>query len=132
MDRRRPEVTKDDKPKPDSEHNWRNLFFGQLPLQTETTAFILVNCLDIFVTYVLLRFGAVESNPIADYFMQKWNFAGAIVLKLGIVAIVTVIAQIIAIKKPKTARALLIGGSLLVGCVVIYSVLLFMKNFGGF
>lgn len=114
-----------------SDHNWKNLFGGQLPLQTETTIFILINCLDIFLTYLLLATtkGAVEANPIADYFMQQWGFNGAIAFKLAIVAFVTVIAQIVAIKKPNTARFLLIGGSVLVGCVVIYSITLFIKHF---
>lgn len=112
------------------EHNWKNLFLGQLPLQTETTTFILINCLDIFMTYALLQTtsGAVEANPIADYFLQRWNIYGLIGFKLAIVAFVTVIAQIVAIKKPKTARCLLITGSVLVGCVVLYIIALFIKH----
>ena len=34
-------------------HGWKNLFTGQLPLQNQTTIFILVNCLDIFMTHRL-------------------------------------------------------------------------------
>ena len=114
-----------------SDHSWKNLFGGQLPLQTETTIFILINCLDIFLTYLLLATtkGAVEANPIADYFMQHWGFRGAIAFKLAVVAFVTVIAQIVAIKKLNTARFLLIGGTVLVGCVVVYSIALFIKHF---
>lgn len=112
-----------------SDHNWTNLFFGQLPLQTETTTFILINCLDIFLTNILLRKGAIEANPIADYFMQRWGFYGAIAFKLAIVAVVAVIAQIVAIKKLETARALLILGTLIVGAVVAYSISLYFKHF---
>ena len=111
--------------------DWKHLLVGQLPLQTETTTFILLNCFDIFLTYILLASNerASEANPIADYFIQKWGFSGAIGFKLAIVAFVTVIAQIIALKKLQTARFLLIGGTFLVGCVVIYSIGLLIKHF---
>lgn len=113
-------------PKPD----WKNFFFGSLPLQSETTYFILANVLDIFMTNKLLQFqSAKEANPIADYFIQRWGFAGAIVFKLAIVAFVCIIAQIVAMKKLKMARALLIGGTILVGFVVAYSIWLYIKHF---
>ncbi len=110
-------------------HNWKNLIVGQLPLQTETTTFILVNCLDIFLTYLLLTLGAIEANPIAAYFMQRHGFNGAIAYKLIIVTFVVVTAQVVAIKKLNTARSLLIGGTLLVGCVVVYSISLIFKHY---
>ena len=125
-----PAAGKDATGKPQTEHNWKNLFVGQLPLQTETTAFIFVNCLDIFLTYIVIRFGGMEANPIANYFTLRWGFYGAIGFKLAIVAIVTVIAQIVAIKKMESARFLLIAGTVMVGCVLVYSVFLFMKHFG--
>ena len=104
------------------------MFSRQLPLQNETTIFILINVFDIFMTYILLRFGAMEANPIANYFFQLWNFPGMIAFKLVIVAIVCVIAQIVALKKPQSARFLLIVGTLLTGAVVIYSALLFRSH----
>lgn len=108
--------------------HWWHLFSRQLPLQNETTIFILINVFDIFMTYILLRFGAMEANPIANYFFQLWNFPGMIAFKLVIVAIVCVIAQIVALKKPQSARFLLIVGTLLTGAVVIYSALLFRSH----
>lgn len=108
---------------------WHEILVGELPLQTETTVFILINCLDIFMTHTLLRMGAVESNPIANFFIQKWEFQGAIVFKLAIVAFVCVCAQLVALKKPRTAKGLLIAGSVLVGLVVLYSISLYSKHF---
>ena len=52
-----------------------------------------------------------------------------IFFKLTIVALVCVIAQFVAVKKIKTARILLIAGSIAVGLVVIYSWGLYLKNF---
>lgn len=111
-------------------HGWKNLFTGQLPLQNQTTIFILINCLDIFMTHRLLFKveGAVETNPIADFFIEKFDFNGAIGFKLLVVTVVCVIAQIVAIKKVKTAKFLLNAGSCIVGVVVVYSFLLYLRH----
>lgn len=111
--------------------HWWQLFNRSLPLQNETTYFILVNVLDIFMTYMLMRLGAIEANPIANYFFQLWNFNGMIAFKLVIVAIVCVIAQIVALKKIRAAWFLLTVGTIITGGVVIYSVLLYFRNFMG-
>lgn len=111
-------------------HSWKNLFTGELPLQNQTTVFILINCLDIFMTHRLLSKveGAVERNPIADFFIDKFDFNGAIGFKLLVVTVVCIIAQIVAIKKAKTAKFLLNTGSCIVGIVVLYSFLLYLKH----
>ena len=106
----------------------KKLFDDNLPLQNETTIFILISVLDIFTTYVLLRFGAIESNPLANYVLQFWGFRGMIAFKLMIVAVVCIIAQLVATRKPPTARFLLVTGSVLTGAVVIYSVSLFINK----
>lgn len=112
--------------------DWRHLFVKQLPLQNETTIFILINVFDIFMTYILLRFGAIESNPIANFVYQVWGFRGMIAFKLCIVAFVCVVAQVVALSKFRTAQFLLISGTMLTGGVVVYSALLFAKNYSGF
>jgi hypothetical protein len=106
----------------------KKLFADNLPFQNETTIFILVSALDIFMTYILLRFGAIESNPVANFVFQKWGFQGMIAFKLVIVSIVCVIAQLVATRKPATAQFLLNTGSVLTGSVVIYSVSLFFNK----
>lgn len=117
------------KPKAKKELPWYSFFVRQLPLQNETTVFILVNVLDIFMTHRLLSLGGIEANPIANFFIRRWGFNGAIGFKLILVATVCVIAQIVATKKLNTAKRLLIVGTLIVSCVVIYSVGLYMKHF---
>ncbi len=106
-----------------------NFLTRKLPLQNQTTLFILINTLDIFMTYILMQFGANEANPIANYFFQKYNIKGMIFFKLMIVAAVCVIAQIVATKSIGKGKNLLTLGSILVGAVVIYSVLLFVNKF---
>jgi uncharacterized membrane protein len=102
---------------------------GSLPLQSQTTWFILANCLDVFLTYVLIRAGAIESNPIANYFLQRWGFAAMIYFKMFVVAFVCVIAQIVAWKNLQKAKWLMALGILLVGVVVVYSAVLYARHF---
>jgi hypothetical protein len=102
---------------------------GELPLQNETTWFIFANCLDVFMTYILIRSGAIESNPIANYFLQQYGFAVMIYYKMGVVAFVCVVTQLVAWKNLTKARWLMRVGILIVGVVVVYSALLFVRHF---
>lgn len=99
-----------------------------LPMQDETTVFILVNCLDIFMTYLLLRMGAIEANPLANFVFQRWNIDGMIYFKMAITAFVCVLAQIVARSSLWKARGLLFLGTGIVGAVVLYSVTLLVKK----
>jgi hypothetical protein len=121
----------------DRPRHWSKLLTGHLPLETETSVFILVNCLDFFMTYWMLwhnQFGTgtyYESNPIAQYFLHRWGVVkGLLGFKLGIVVFVCVLSQIIALRKPETARKLLIVGTLIVMGVVIYSAALYLRHSG--
>lgn len=107
----------------------KKIFDGQLPLQTETNVFILANVMDVYMTYVLLRHGAIEANPFANYILQQWGFNAMVWFKLVIVAFVCVIAQLIATRRIGTARGLLFFGTFLVSVVVLYSVGLFVQHF---
>jgi len=100
----------------------------KLPLQDETTFFIFVNVLDIFMTYVLLRFGAIEANPAANFALQHFGFNGMVFFKLGITAGVCVLAQIIATQSMAKAKGVLWLGSLIVAVVVTYSLYLFSSK----
>jgi hypothetical protein len=107
----------------------KKIFQGNLPLQTETNFFILANVLDVYMTYLLLRHGAIEANPLANQILQQWGFNAMVWFKLVIVAVVCIIAQLIATRRTRTARGLLFFGTLLVGAVVVYSMGLFITHF---
>jgi hypothetical protein len=114
----------------------KNIFTASLPLETETARFILVNALDLFMTFLLLYFSnrgwlaknVVESNPVADFFIKRWSTTGLVFFKFGVTAFVVVIAQIVARRKPKTAKVLLDFGAIFVGAVVVYSLLIMLRN----
>lgn len=107
----------------------KKILRGDLPLQTETNFFILVNVLDVYMTYLLLLRGAMEANPFANFVLERYGFHGMVWFKLIVVAAVCVIAQLIATRRIGTARFLLIFGTFIVSCVVIYSIRLFWFNF---
>jgi len=116
-------------PSESKEENVRPFWNHQLPLERETCVFILVNALDVFMTYLLLVTGNfIESNQIANFFLARWGMKGMVYFKFGLVAVVVVIAQIVARKKFTTGRNLLKFGTFFVAGVVIYSVALFLRS----
>lgn len=117
----------------------RLFFWGfrqKLPLETETTVFILVNVLDFAMTWWMLMHRELglgdfyESNPVARYFLDHWGVKGLLMFKMAVVAFVCLIAQIVATKKESSARFLLVVGTIVVSAVVIYSLRMFLRYVG--
>ena len=118
---------------PDDQKNERpnSIWSGELPLERETSWFILVNALDVFLTFILLNLeGFRESNLIADYVLQRWGISGMVYFKFGLVAFITVVAQVVARKKLSLGRRLLNFGTFVTGCVVVYSGYLLIRWIG--
>jgi hypothetical protein len=115
---------------------WETLFRLPLPLQRESSLFLIVSVLDVLMTCLLLedltgvtgRTIFYESNPVARYFFNGWGLGGIIYFKFGMVAFIEIIAHVIAIKKVPVGRRLLDFGTLIVSVVVIYSMLLLLSN----
>ena len=119
---------------PESPPEEKGIFFTRkLPLETETCVFILINAFDVFMTYILLGMENFrESNGIAQYILEKFQFTGMVYFKFSVVLVVVLIAQIIATRRIQTAQRLLNIGSYIVLCVVIYSIYLFVRYGGVF
>ncbi len=113
--------------------NKRYFWNRQLPLESETCFFILVNALDVYMTYLLLQTSEFrESNEVANYFLSRFGFSGMIAFKFVVVAAVLMITQFIAARKLRTARWLLYTGTAITAAVVIYSCGLYYNfRFGG-
>jgi hypothetical protein len=114
-------------------HSWfHHVFRRQLPLETETTVFILVNMMDFFVTFWMLATQQFhESNPIARWFLEGWGpVKGMLMFKLALVTLVCLIAQIVYLRRPEVARKLLVFGTVVVFGVVVYSVTLHQRHGG--
>lgn len=96
-------------------------------LEFEKTLFVLVNLMDVVMTFLLLNTGAFyESNPLADHILDGWGMVGMAVFKLALVGFVLLIANVVAIWRVETSRYLLYFGTFMVGAVVTYSVYLMM------
>ncbi len=107
----------------------------RLPLEGETALFILASTLDAMMTrYLLWKDGPdngiffVEANPIPRYFLESWGLDGLTYFKFALVALVTVICQIIARRRVEVARRVLNLASIIVLGVVIYSVVLMARH----
>ncbi len=96
-----------------------------LPLESETSWFVLLNLCDIVATFLLLgrngRYHYSESNPIARWFYEGWGIRGMVWFKLGMVALVIVTTQIVARQNRELARAVLVFGCAVVAGVFLYS-----------
>jgi hypothetical protein len=102
-----------------------------VPSEHDFTLFILVSALDVFATYLLLQHGGfTESNPVARYFLHGWGMRGMIYFKFGMVALICTIAYVVGQHRPLTAQRLLQFATLVVGAVVVYSVVLFVRHGG--
>lgn len=107
-----------------------------LLFETEISWFVLAGAMDVFMTFIILRFSAegrtqnmmVESNPVAQWILGHWGLRGMVLFKLAMVALVSVIAEIVGRSRPATGRALLVGGTIVVAAVVVYSMRLLAAN----
>jgi hypothetical protein len=127
------EMSRDNRPSP-----VRTLYLmlcGRLPLESETGYFIMASTLDVIMTWYLVNRSTaeshtwfVESNPIARYFWESWDFHGLVFFKFALVALVSVICQIIARHKIDVARRVLYFATLMVTSVVLYSVVLLYRH----
>lgn len=108
----------------------------RVQFETLISWFVLASVLDIVLTFLILRYSAegrtrsplIEGNPIARWILHHTGFAGMAVFKLLITGLVCVIAEIVGRQRPALGAGLLRVGTLIVGGVVIYSVLLLSSN----
>jgi hypothetical protein len=108
----------------------------KLPLEAETTRFVLASALDVFMTYLALRYSEEgrtsrvigEGNAFAAFFIHRWGIRGMVYFKFSSVTFVVLLAQVIAQHRMTTAKRLLDFGAIVVSCVVIYSLVLLLKS----
>ena len=97
----------------------------------ETLIFCVVSALDVLMTIRLLNRSDVqfmESNPIANFFLETWGMAGMVYFKLTMTTVAGVISQIVARKNPRVAKYFLGAATIVIVGVVLYSVWLHFGN----
>ncbi len=108
----------------------------KLQYETELSWFILVGALDVFMTFLILRYSAdgrtnnvmIEGNPIARWILMRWGIQGMVAFKFIMIAVVAVIAEVVGKTRPVVGRMLLTLGTVVVGGVVVYSFFLLKRN----
>lgn len=104
------------------------LFQHWRAIETPAMWFVLMNVLDAAMIYIMYHVPraedepmAIESNPIAAFFLNRWGFQGMFAFKLASAVAVCVIAYIIAFKDVPASRRLLSFATAMVLAVVAYS-----------
>jgi hypothetical protein len=102
--------------------------FSSFALPLETAIYLFANLMDLVMTVLLLNTGMFyESNPMADFVLDHWGWEGMVNYKFSLVAVVVFLSQVIAAKRLRTARRLLLFATLVVSGVVVYSMGLFAQ-----
>jgi Domain of unknown function (DUF5658) len=83
---------------------------------------------DIYVTFLLLTtgHGYYESNPVAEWFLARWNFKGMFLFKLGMIAAAISLGEIIERHRPGLGRLVLWLGCIASTAVVWHGLRLYL------
>ncbi len=107
----------------------KSILNRHLPLEEESAVFILVNFADVVLTGLAFRFGAREANIAANWVLDRFGLIGMVVYKFVLVTFVLLVCQYIHPTHPRTARAVLLVGSVAYGFLVVYITAMLFANF---
>jgi len=96
----------------------------KLVLEEETAVFILVNFADVVLTAISFYYGGAEVNPLADSIIDRFGLQGLAFYKFALVTFVILTCQYVYRTHPKTARAVLVFGSVAYACLMAYVMLM--------
>ncbi|MDG2134335.1 MAG: DUF5658 family protein [Phycisphaerales bacterium] len=91
---------------------------------------LFVSSLDIMLTWVILRDGGSEVNPVARLVIDTWGLNGAILFKFGLILFVIVACEVIARTRPHVALLLIWFGVLISSFPPVWSVTLLVMHAG--
>lgn len=94
----------------------------ELRFQEHYIWLIFVGSLDIMLTWVILRNGGEEVNPVARLVIDMWGLNGAIAFKFALMLFVIVSCEVIARVRPLTARLLIWFGVLVSAFPPVWSI----------
>ena len=104
------------------------MFKRKLVLEEETSVFILVNFADLVLTAVSFYYGGMEVNPVADWVLHSYDLRAMAFYKFALVTVVVLICQFIYPSHPKSARGILIAGSVAYGLLIAYVLLMLLAH----
>jgi hypothetical protein len=81
--------------------------------------YVFVSALDVMFTAIVLHHPhGVEVNPVANYVIQRWDLAGAVVFKFLLVVLVILICEVVGRRRYPTGRVLAMI-AVIIGCVPV-------------
>ena len=91
---------------------------------------LFVSSLDIMLTWVILRDGGSEVNPVARLVIDAWGLNGAILFKFGLILFVIIACEVISRTRLHVARVLIWFGVLISSFPPVWSVTLLALRAG--
>lgn len=89
-------------------------------LQGLSVCLLALSAADLFTTFTLLRTSPAfyESNPVAQWFFQRWNVAGLVLFKFGVIGGVIALGEYLERTRPGRGRLVLLVGCAAAAIVV--------------
>jgi len=93
---------------------WSGGAVEESQIQGLAVLLIVLSAADLLMTVTLLRASPrfFEGNPVANWFLARWNIMGLVMFKFGILGGVTVVSEFIERRRPGWGRFVLF-----IGCV---------------
>jgi hypothetical protein len=91
---------------------WSGGVIDESQIQGLALLLIILSAADLLMTVTLLRTSPqfFEGNPLANWFLARWNVLGLVVFKFGILGGVTVVSELVERHRPGWGRFILLVG----------------------
>jgi hypothetical protein len=93
---------------------WSGGAVEESQIQGLAVLLIVLSAADLLMTVALLRASPrfFEGNPLANWFLARWNVLGLVMFKFGILGGVTIVSEFVERRRPGLGRFILF-----IGCV---------------
>ncbi len=104
--------------------SWFHCIWDRSQVELLAGCLVALSLLDLLTTYVLLQNFAdcYEANPVANYFLNRWNILGMSLFKFALVAGVVAMCEIIERCRPRLGKLVLVFGCVAAASVVLQGV----------
>jgi hypothetical protein len=99
-------------------------------LQGWSLCLVALSAADIFMTFTLLKTSHTfyESNPVAQWFFNRWNMAGMVGFKFGVIGGVIALGEFIERRQPGRGRFVLMVGCAAAVLVIWHGLRLYLNH----
>jgi hypothetical protein len=95
----------------------------------EHTWFVFLSAMDVMLTWVILKYGGVEVNPVARLVIDHWGLTGALIFKFSLMLFVIIVCEVVGRQRGVTSGRLLIRTAIIVSALpMVYSFMLLYQR----